>query len=199
MNFFKFSVNTTIMTGSFPSSCVGCRSPSPNLQRRKWTLWLWADPFRFLPYFFIKASQFADVNFRFLCVAGSAYCLWSWRCQISQRHWHSHVHLQHLHGWQVCMNLCANISHHVTKRCIFKFQTASKSLVTLWQSFPSFLCFFFLFQVLQQLRRGLSDWWGKGLLMFSLSYITRTMIAQFPVLVLPQISFPAPLFVCLSL
>lgn len=49
--------------------------------------------------------------------------------------------------------------------------------------------FFFSFQVLQQLRWRLSDWWGKGLLMFSLSSITRTMIAQSPVLILPQIFF----------
>lgn len=83
-----------------------------------------------------------------LYVAGPAYCLWRWRHQVPQRHRHPHVHLQHLHGWQVRTYLCANVSHHVTNRCIFTYPTATESLVTLWRSFPSCLCFFFFFSLL---------------------------------------------------
>lgn len=125
--------------------------------------------------FFIKDSEFTDLDFVHLYVVGFAYCLWCWRCQILQRYWHPRLHLQHLHGWQVCMCLCASLSHHVLHdRCTFTYQT----------SFPNSL-YFSLFQVLQQLWWRLSDWWGKGLRMFSLSSITRTMIAQSPVLILP--------------
>lgn len=90
--------------------------------------------------FFIKDSQLTYWGvFIHLYVAGSAYRLWCWRRQISQRHRHPRVHLQHLHGWQVCAHLCANVSHHITNRCVFTYQTATKSLVTLWRSFPSAL------------------------------------------------------------
>lgn len=54
----------------------------------------------------------------------------------------------------------------------------------------------FLFQVLQQLRWRLSDWWGKEMLMFSLSTITRTMTAQSSALFLLQFSFSL-FFFCL--
>lgn len=166
-------------SGVFPLSWDGCHSPSPNLQRRKWTSWLWVQLVFWLFFlhtiFSIKDSEFTDLDFVHLYVVGSAYCLWCWRCQISQRYWRPRLHLQHLHGWQVCMYLCGSVSHHVLHgRCIFTYQA----------SFPNSL-YLSLFQVLQQLRRRLSDWWGKGLRMFSLSSITRTMIAQSPVPILP--------------
>lgn len=98
------------------------------------------------------------------------------------------------------MHLCANVSHHVTNRCIFTYQTATKRWLRFDDHFQTLSLFFFfpLFQVLQQLRRRLSDWWGKGLLMFSLSAITRTMKAQSSVLLLPFSFLCLSLSVCLS-
>lgn len=87
--------------------------------------------------FFIKDSEFTDLDFVHLYVVGFAYCLWCWRCQILQRYWHPRLHLQHLHGWQVCMCLCASLSHHVLHdRCTFTYQTSFPNSI-----FPCSRCF----------------------------------------------------------
>lgn len=84
-------------------------------------------------------------------------------------------------------------------RYIFTYQRAKKkkkqSVVTLIiiGAHP-----FFLFQLLQQLRWRLSDWWGKKMLMFCvlmLSSITQTMTAPSSVIFLISVV----LFVCASL
>lgn len=120
----------------------------------------------------IQCSESTETWFLWICnVTGSAYCVRCRRCQIPQRHWYPRLHLQHLHGWQVPMYLCANFSHHgLQAGCIFKYLT----------SFSNHICFF---PVPGASTTQMETFWlvrKRACRCFSLSSLTRRMIAQFP-------------------
>lgn len=91
-------------------------------------------------------SRFPPLTWLALYLPGSAHHLWGRRRQVSERHRRPHLCLQRLHGRQV------RLSGHNCVPC-FSTETLSHIIFKLY-----IYLFFFLRQVLQQLRWRLSDW-----------------------------------------
>lgn len=122
-----------------------------------------------------------------LYVTGSSYSVWRRRCQIPQRHWYPRLHLQHLHGWQVPMYLCANFSHHALQAgCIFKYLT----------SFSNHICFFSRSRCFNNSDGDFLIGEEKGLQMFFAVIFHKKDDSSIPLVPILFFRFPC---VCLSL
>lgn len=133
-----------------------------------------------------------------LHVAGPAHHLRRRRCQISQRHRHPCLHLQHLHGRQVFVCKCLPIGRH-RMGCIFKYLP----------SFPKRICVFSRsrcfnnsdgdFLIGEGKKASVGCWWGFQMFFAVISHKQDDSSIPLEARFSFQISLCLSLFVCLRL